>query len=100
MDATEICAVKAQDRLIRPTVLLAIRSVTGNILDDEFIAGHKQRAVMRAVVCHSMVETVSHVLSKTTVLKRRPGCLCQNTSNKSRTLLRKEKIWPDREKHL
>lgn len=57
-----MCVVKAQDRLVRCTLILAIHSVIANILDDEVVAGHMQRAATRAAVHASMSKAVFNVL--------------------------------------
>lgn len=63
-NAMEMCVVEAQDRPIRLTVLVNIRSVTENTMDKKVVSGHMQRAVMRTVAHPIIIEAVSDALSK------------------------------------
>lgn len=59
LHAIKMCAVEAQDRPLRSLVSLAMRSAIGNILDERFVAGHMQRAAMRADLRSSMIQAFS-----------------------------------------
>lgn len=60
----EMCAVDAQDTLVRSTVLVAIRSEIENILDKGFVTDNTQRAEMRAVRYLSTIKVVFDDLLK------------------------------------
>lgn len=49
-DAIEMCAVEGKHGGVRSPVVLAIRSVAGDVLEDEIVADHMQKAAMRVVV--------------------------------------------------
>lgn len=58
----ELCAVEGQRELVRSAVALDILSVAGDVLDEGVVAGHMEKAAMRAVVNPSMIKAVSDAL--------------------------------------
>lgn len=90
IDSMEKCAVEAQNTLVRSTESLAIRSVAGNILEKGVVAGHMQRAAMRAVVHPSMFKAVSNALFKKDKLMAPIATFVSNHVEKESSRIKKE----------
>lgn len=62
--AMELITVEEQYGPVRATVSLTIWSVTGDVLDEEVVAGLIQNAAIRAVVHLSLIKAMSNAFLK------------------------------------
>lgn len=68
VDALEMCAVEWQNEAVRSVALLAIGLIIGDVLNEDFVAGHVQNTATRAVKHPVMNQAVTNSLLKEDLL--------------------------------